>query len=51
MTQEVEIADTTLPAKTVVVALFGSAICDEQKFPDPDHFDILRHANGQAVQD
>ncbi|MGH8008522.1 MAG: cytochrome P450, partial [Candidatus Binatia bacterium] len=48
-TQEVEIAGTTLPAGTVVVAMFGSANRDERRFPDPDRFDILRNADGHLA--
>ena len=46
-TQEVEIAGTTLSAGAVVLALFASTNRDERKFPDPDHFDILRNTDGQ----
>lgn len=41
-----KVAGTTLPAGTIVLILFGSANHDEHKFPDPEHFDILRNAEG-----
>ncbi|MGH8006588.1 MAG: cytochrome P450, partial [Candidatus Binatia bacterium] len=44
--REVEIADTTVPAGTVVMFLPGSANRDERKFPDPDLFDIHRNTEG-----
>lgn len=42
-TREVEIGGATLPAGARVAVLFGSANRDEQRFPDPDRFDITRN--------
>jgi len=42
-TQEVKVADTTIPAGAIVTFLLGSANRDERKFANPDHFDILRN--------
>lgn len=44
--QEIKVADTTLPAGTVVLIMFGSANHDEHKFPDLERFDIRRNADG-----
>lgn len=46
---EVEIAGTTLPVGTAVLAMYASANRDERKFPDPDRFDILRNAEGHLA--
>ncbi len=42
-TREVELAGTTIPAGATVFLLLGSANRDEQKFPDPDRFDVTRN--------
>lgn len=47
-TQDVEIAGTMIPAGSIVMALLGSANHDEQKFPDPDRFDIMRNTEGHV---
>jgi len=46
--QDVEIAGTALPAGSFVMVMFGSANRDENKFPAPDRFDILRNTEGQV---
>jgi len=48
-TQEVTLADTTLPAGTVIMAMFASANRDERKFPDSERFDISRNADGHVT--
>ncbi len=40
---DVELSGTTIPAGATVFLLLGSANRDEQKFSDPDRFDILRN--------
>jgi cytochrome P450 len=40
----VELSGTTIPTGATVFLLLGSANRDEQKFPDPDRFDVLRNA-------
>ncbi|MGH7964901.1 MAG: cytochrome P450 [Candidatus Binatia bacterium] len=47
--QEIEFAGTTLPAGTVVMAMFASANRDERKFPDPERFDIGRNTEGHVA--
>ncbi|MGH7962204.1 MAG: cytochrome P450, partial [Candidatus Binatia bacterium] len=47
--QEVHIAGTTVPAGTMLMALYGSANHDEGKFPDPERFDILRNPEGHLT--
>ncbi|MGH7961007.1 MAG: cytochrome P450 [Candidatus Binatia bacterium] len=47
-TQDCEIAGTTIPAGSPVMALLGSANHDERKFPDPDRFDITRNTEGHV---
>lgn len=47
--QEVQIAGTTLPAGSMVMAMFGSANHDERKFPDPERFDIMRNPEGHLT--
>lgn len=42
-TKEVELSGTTIPAGAVVFLLLGSANRDEEKFRDPDRFDVLRN--------
>src|SRR5438132_1385004 len=41
-TKQVEINETTLPADATVFVLLGSANRDEQKFSQPDRFDLHR---------
>lgn len=42
-TQDVELEGGKLPAGATVLLLLGSANRDEQKFPEPDHFDVTRN--------
>lgn len=42
-TKEVELSGTTMPAGAGVFLLLGSANRDQEKFPDPDRFDVLRN--------
>jgi len=46
ITRDTELAGTALPAGMMVLALFASANHDEQKFPDPERFDITRNTEG-----
>jgi len=46
--EDYEIAGTTIPAGSPVMALLGSANHDERKFPDPDRFDIMRNTEGHV---
>jgi cytochrome P450 len=48
-TEDVEIAETTIPAGALVFPLFASANRDEHKFPDPDRFDITRNTDGHLA--
>jgi cytochrome P450 len=48
-TQAVEIAGTTIPAKTMVMPLLASANRDARKFPDPERFDLTRNADGHVA--
>jgi cytochrome P450 len=41
-TREVQLADTTVPAGTLLFALSGSANHDERVFPEPERFDLTR---------
>ncbi len=41
-TRDVELHGTTIPARSKVLALTGSAGRDERKYTDPDQFDIRR---------
>ena len=49
VTENVEIAGTTLSAGSLVFPLFASANRDENKFPDPDRFDITRNTEGHLA--
>jgi hypothetical protein len=42
--REVELHGSTIPAGSRVMLLWGSANLDDREFPDPDAFDIHRHA-------
>jgi cytochrome P450 len=42
--RDVEVSGTTIPAGAVVFLLLGSANRDEEKFADPDRFDVLRNS-------
>jgi cytochrome P450 len=43
VTKDVELGGATIPEGARVVLLFGSANRDEQRFPEPDRFDIERN--------
>jgi cytochrome P450 len=45
VTQDTEIAGTTLPAGSILTVMFGAANRDAEKWPDPDRFDITRPLN------
>ena len=49
LTQDVEIAETTLPANTLVFPLVASANRDERKFANPEQFDISRDTEGHIA--
>jgi cytochrome P450/ferredoxin-NADP reductase len=42
VTRDIELAGVSLPAGARVMVLYASANRDEQKFPDPDRFDVTR---------
>lgn len=48
-TQPVELGGTLIPAGAPVAALVSSASRDEERFPDPDRFDILRDEGNHAA--
>jgi cytochrome P450 len=48
VTRDVELAGVALPAGSVVDVVLGSANRDEQKFADPDRFDIFRDRKVRA---
>lgn len=48
-TQDVELAGTTIPSGALVFPLFASADRDENKFPNPDQFDITRKTEGHIA--
>jgi len=41
-TKSIEVSGTSIPAKSTVFVLLGSANRDERQFPDPDRFDLER---------
>jgi len=45
---ETEMAGTQLPAGAMVLPLLNSANRDENKFPDPDRFDLLHDTEGHV---
>ena len=45
-TQDVEIAETTIPTGRIVMLLLGSANRDERQFEAADRFDITRRTSG-----
>jgi cytochrome P450 len=45
-TQDTEVAGETIPARSMVMPLLGSANRDESVFPDPERFDIDRDTTG-----
>jgi cytochrome P450 len=47
--REVSLHGTTIPAGSKVLLLNGSALRDDRQFPDPDHFDVTRHFEGQLA--
>ena len=49
LTQEVEIAETTLPTGTLVFPLIASGNRDERKFVDSERFDITRKTDGHLA--
>ena len=49
LNQDVEIAETTLPANTLVFPLVASANRDERKFANPEQFDISRDTEGHIA--
>ncbi len=49
LTQDIEIAETTLPANALVFLLIASANRDERKFPDPERLDITRDTDGHLA--
>jgi cytochrome P450 len=48
-TTDVEVGGETIPRGTVVLPLLASANRDEQRFPDPDRFDIHRDTKGHLA--
>ena len=44
VTSDYHMEEVTLPAGSRVIAFYGAANRDERKFPDPDRFDVTRHA-------
>ncbi len=48
-TQDVEVAETTIPAGSVVLPLYASGNRDERRYPDPDCFDVSRNAQGHLA--
>lgn len=42
--EDTEVAGVALPAGSSVIVMYASANRDERKFPDPERFDIKRHA-------
>ncbi len=49
LTQDVEIAETTLPTGTLVFPLIASGNRDERKFVDSERFDITRKTDGHLA--
>lgn len=47
--QQVQLAETLIPAGSLVLPLIGSANHDERKFPEPERFDITRDTEGQIA--
>lgn len=48
-TQDVELDGGKLPAGATVLLLLGAANRDERKFPEPDRFDVTRHAQDHVA--
>jgi len=48
-THDIELAGTTIPAGSLVFPLFASADRDENKFANPDQFDITRKTDGHIA--
>lgn len=46
VTEEVEVAGTSLAPGTRVLVMYGSANRDERRFSDPDRFDVRREGGG-----
>ena len=44
VTSDYQMEEVTLPAGSRAIAFYGAANRDERKFPDPDRFDVTRHA-------
>jgi cytochrome P450 len=47
--EDVQLGDQVIPAESAVVAVWGSANRDPEKFPDPDTFDITRDNRGHMA--
>jgi cytochrome P450 len=47
--QETEIAGVRIPKGATVVALIASANRDDERFPDPDRFDVTRRPQGHLA--
>jgi cytochrome P450 len=47
--QDVAVANTTIPAGSVVVPIYASANRDEAKYPDAAGFDITRNTQGHLA--
>ena len=48
-TEDVEIADITIPKDSIVLPLFASANRDDRKYPDGERFDITRNTQGHMA--
>jgi cytochrome P450 len=48
-TTTVDVSDTTLPAGSRVLVMYGSANRDERHYPDPDRFDVTRNPIDQLA--
>jgi cytochrome P450 len=44
-TREVDMHGRNIPARSLVLAMIGSANCDPNRLPDPERFDITRDPN------
>jgi cytochrome P450 len=44
VTRDYQMDEVTLPAGARAIVFYGAANRDERKFPDPDRFDVTRHA-------
>jgi len=48
-TQDIELAGTVIPRDALVQVIFASANRDEDKFADPDRFDVTRDTQGHLA--